>query len=168
MVLRYSSIPQLALVITDASIKNNIATSVSHIHSANQLLIKTVHHASFVTSTEAELFAIRCSINQACAIDNVSKIIIITDSIHVARKIFDSRSHPYQIHSAAILSKLSTFFSSKESNSIEFWECPSKLKWRFHHNADKDSKAFSVTPSYPSKISWDFCKKTDCDESIKL
>jgi len=168
MVLRYSSVPQLALVITNASIKNNIATSISHIHSANQPLIKTVHHASFVTSMEAELFAIRCSINQACAINNVSKIIIVTDSIHVARKIFDSGSHPYQIHSAAILSKLHAFFSSKESNSIEFWECPSKLKWRFHHDADKDSKAFSVIPLYPSKISWDFCKKTDCDESIKL
>jgi len=126
MVLRYSSVPHLALVITDASIKNNIATSISHIHSANQPLIKTVHHASFVTSTEAELFAIRCGINQACAIENVSKIIIVTDSIHAARKIFDSRSHLYQIHSAAILSKLHTFFSSKESNSIEFWECPSK------------------------------------------
>jgi len=168
MVLRYPSVPHLALVITDASIKNNIATSISHIHSANQPLIKTVHHASFVTSTEAELFAIRCSINQACAIENVSKIIIVTDFIHAARKIFDSGSHPYQIHSAAILSKLHTFFSSKESNSIEFWECPSKLKWRFHHDTDKDSEAFSVTPSYLSKISWDFCKKTDCDESIKL
>jgi len=128
MVLCYSSVPHLALVITNASIKNNIATSISHIHSANQPLIKTVHHASFVTSTEAELFAIRYSINQACAIDNVSKIIIVTDSIHAARKIFDSSLHPYQIHSAAILSELHTFFSSKESNSIEFWECPSKLK----------------------------------------
>jgi len=120
MVLRYSSVSHLALVITDASIKNNIATSISHIHSANQPLIKTVHHTSFVTSMEAELFTIRCSINQACTIKNVSKIIIVTDSIHAARKIFDSGSHPYQIHSAAILSELRTFFSSKESNSIEF------------------------------------------------
>ena len=64
MVLRFSPIPHSAIVITDASIKNNIATSISHIHVANQPLIKTVHHASFVTSTEAELFAIRCGINQ--------------------------------------------------------------------------------------------------------
>ena len=86
----------------------------------------------------------------------------------MAKKIFDCGSHPYQIHSAAILSELCTFFSSNESNSIEFWECPSKLRWRFHHNADKDSKAFSVIPSYPTKISWDFCKKSDCNELIKL
>ena len=160
--------PNTALVITDASIKNDIATSISHIHVANRPLIKTVHHASFVTSMEAELFAIRCGINQACSIGNVSKIIIITGSIHAAKKIFDCGSHPYQIYLTAILSELHIFFSSNESNTIEFWECPSKLRWRFHHGADKDSKSFSVTPSYLTKISWDFCKKSDCDELIKL
>ena len=95
MVLQTSSSPHTALVITDASIKNDIATSISHIHSMNSPLTKTVHHTLFVTSTEAELFTIRCGINQACSKDNVSKIIIITDSIHAAKKIFDSNSHPY-------------------------------------------------------------------------
>jgi len=153
MVLSNSSIPNTALVITNASIKNDIATSISHIHSANRPLIKTVYHASFVTSSEAELFAIRCGINQACSLDNVSKIIIVTDSIHVARKIFNSDSSPFQIHAATILKELRKFFISSDANSIEFWECPSKLKWRFHHDADKDSKSFTVTPSYPCKIS---------------
>ena len=106
MVLCNSSLPNLALVITDASIKNNIAMSISHIHSVNRPLIKTVHHASFVTSTEAELFAIRCGINQACSIENVSKIIIVMDSIHMAKKIFNSESYPFQIHTSAILSEL--------------------------------------------------------------
>jgi len=95
MVLRYSSDPHAAIVITDASIKNDIATSISHIHSANRPLTKTVHHASFVTSMEAELFAIRCGISQACSIGNVSKIVVVTDSIHVAKKIFDYGSHPF-------------------------------------------------------------------------
>ena len=168
MVLHYSSDPHAALVITDASIKNDIATSISHIHLANRPLTKTVHHASFVTSTEAELFAIRCGINQACSIGNISKIVVVTDSIHAAKKIFDYGSHPFQIHSAAILSELRSFFSSNNSNSIEFWECPNKLRWRFHHDVDKDSKSFLVTPSYPTKLSWDFCKKSDCDELNKL
>ena len=168
MVLRCSSESQTALVITDASIKNDIATSILHIHSYNRPLVKTVHHASFVTSTEAELFAIRCSINQACAINNVSKIIVVTDSIHTAKKIFDSGSHPHQIHSAAILSKLRTFFSSNESNTIEFWECPNKLRWRLHSDIDKDSRSFSSLPSYPMKISWDYCKKINCDDSLNL
>ena len=168
MVLRYSSDPHTAIMITDASIKNDIATSISHIHSANYPLIKIVHHASFVTSMEAELFAIRCGINQACSIGNISKIVVVTDFIHAAKKIFDYGSHPFQIHSAAILSELQSLFLSNNSNSIKFWECPSKLRWRFHHNIDKDSKAFLVTPSYPTKLSWDFCKKSNCDKLNKL
>ena len=168
MVLRYSSDHHTALVITDASIKNDVATSISHIHSANRPLVKTVHHASFVTTTEAKLFAIRCGINQACSFKKISIIIIVTDSIHAAKKIFDCGPHSYQIHSAAILSKLRSFFSSNKSNAIEFWECPSKLRWRFHNDADKDSKSFLVTPFYLTKTSWDFCKKSDCNESIKL
>ena len=168
MVLRNSLIPNTALVITNTSIKNDIATSIAHIHSTNRPLIKTVHHASFVTSSEAELFAIRCGINQACSLDNVSKIIVTMDSIHVAKKIFNPGSHPFQIHSAAILSNLRTFFTANDSNSIEFWECPSKLKWKLHHEVDKDSKSFVVTPSFPSKTSWEFCKKSDSNNLIKL
>ena len=168
MVLRYSSDHHTVLVITDASIKNDITTSILHIHSANWPLVKTVHHASFVTTIEAELFAIRCGINQACSFNNISKIIVVTNSIHAAKKIFDCGPHPYQIHLAAILSKLRSFFSSNKSNTIKFWECPSKLRWRFHNNVNKDSKSFLVTPSYPTKTSWDFCKKSDCDKSIKL
>ena len=115
-----------------------------------------------------ELFAIRCGINQACSLNNVSKIIVVTDSIHVAKKIFDPGSHPFQIHSAAILNNLRDFFIANDSNSIEFWECPSRLKWRLHHEVDKDSKSFVVMPSYSSKISWEFCKKSDSDELMKL
>ena len=168
MVLRNSSILNTALVITDASIKYDIATSIAHIHSTNRPLIKTIHHASFITSSEVELFAIRCGINQACLLDNVSKIIVITDSIHVAKKIFNPGLHPLQSHSTTILSNLWTFFTANDSNSIEFWECPSKLKWKLHHEVDKDSKSFVVIPSFPSKTSWEFCKKSDNDDLIKL
>jgi len=101
-----NSLSSSALIVTDASIKNNIATSVAHVHQANSPLIETVHHAVFVTSSEAQLFAMRCGINQACNKDNISKIIVITNSIHSAKLIFDSLSHPLQSHSAAILSEL--------------------------------------------------------------
>ena len=166
MVLCTSSLPHTALVVIGASIKNNIATSISHVHIANHPLTKTVHHATFITSMEAELFAIRCSINQACIKENVSKIIIVTDSIHTAKKIFDSKSHLFQSHTAAILSELQGFFNSSHDNSIEFWECPSCLKWRFHKDINKDSKSFYLTSAYPCKISWDYCKKTDSDNII--
>ena len=166
MVLHNSLSPHIALVITDASIKNDIATSILHIHIANCLLTKTVHYVSFVTSMETELFAIRCGINQACSNEVISKIIVVTDSIHAARKIFNSSSHPFQRHSLVILSELWSFFTSSPNNSIEFWECPSHLKWRLHHDVNKDSKLFKPIPTYPCKISWDFCKKTDSDDII--
>jgi len=95
---------------------------------------------------EAELFAIRCSINQACIKENVSKIIVVTDSIHAAKKIFDSKSHPFQSHTMAILSELRHFFNKNHENSIEFWECPSCLKWKIHRDIDKDSKSFNPIP----------------------
>ena len=63
MVLQNSSSHHTALIITDVSIKNDIATSILHIHIENHPLTKTVHHAAFVTSMEAELFTIRCGIN---------------------------------------------------------------------------------------------------------
>ena len=111
MVLQSSSSSSMAIVVTDASIKNNIATSILHVHLVNRPLTKTVHYTAFVTSTEAELFTIRCGINQVCNKENVSRAVVITDSIHTVKKIFDSKSHPYQIHTVAILSELCCFFN---------------------------------------------------------
>ena len=120
--------PHTAIVVSNASIKNDIATSVSHIHICDQPLVKTVHHTAFVTSTEAELFAIRYDISQACNKANISKVIVITDSIYVTKKIFDTKSHPYQTHTLVILNKLRQFFTKCQENYIEFWECPSRLR----------------------------------------
>ena len=157
-----------AIVVSDASVKNDIATSVSHIHICDQPLVKMVHHAAFVTSTEAELFAIRCDISQACNKANISKVIVITNSIHVTKKIFDTKSHPYQIHTLVILNELRQFFIKCQENHIEFWECPSRLRWRLHKSVDKDSKSFKPIPILPSKISWDYCKKVNSDSNINL
>jgi len=97
MILESSSSPSTAIMASDVSIKNNVATLISHTHVYNSLIIKMIHHAVHVTSTEAELFAIRCGINQASNFDNMSKIIVVTNSTHVARKFFKPSVHPYQI-----------------------------------------------------------------------
>ena len=112
MVLESSSSSSTAIIVTDASIKNNIAIFILHIYIANSLLIKTLYHMAFVTSIEAELFVIRCGINQAYIKENVFKIIMVTNSIHAVKKIFDSSSYPYQVHTVAILSDLCCFFTS--------------------------------------------------------
>ena len=166
MTLQSSSSPNSAIIITDISVKNDIATSISHIYILNHPLIKTVHHAAYVTSTEAELFAIRCGINQACSKNNISKIIVITDSIHATKKIFESSPHPYQLYTTSILQELRRFFAKNQNNSIEFWECPSRLNWRLHQAVNKDSKSFDPQLVLSSHISWDYCKKIDNDNII--
>jgi len=77
--------------------------------------------------TEAKLFAIRYKINQAVQIPGASHIIVITDSIHLAKCIFDSPTHSYQIQSIAIAQDLRVFFNKNTQNSINFWECPSQM-----------------------------------------
>jgi len=123
---RVSSDPFSTIIVSDASIKNQVTTSISHIHSFNKPIIKTLHRAINVTTAEAELFAIQCGINQAVTNSNTNHIVVITDSLHVTRKIFDSSAYPYQIHSAAISIELREFFSKDSYNCIEFWDCFSK------------------------------------------
>ena len=55
--------PKYVVVVLDTSIKNQVATSIVHIHIHNSPVIKTIHHAITIMITEAELFAIRCDIN---------------------------------------------------------------------------------------------------------
>jgi len=121
----------------------------------------------FITSTEAELFAIRCGINQASTKKDISKIIVVTDSIHTAKKIFDPSSHLYQIHVVAILNEIQEFFVNNQNNLIKFWEYSSQLNWNLHKVVDKDSKAFNPSSVFPCKMSWDFSRKIECDDVIK-
>ena len=134
-----------ALVITDTSIKNNIATSIAYIHIHNKPIIKILHHIVNITSTEAELFAIRCSINQAINTLEISKIVVIIDSIHTTKRIFNLSLHPFQIYSVSILNELRKFFLLSSNNSIKFWECPSYCNWSLHKSVDRKTKQFYQT-----------------------
>ena len=90
------------LIISDTSIKNNVATLILHIHSRQNILPKTIHYTINVTSTKVELFSIRCEINQVIQVPDAENIIIITDTLHGARCIFDLSFHPYQLHSITV------------------------------------------------------------------
>ena len=59
------------IIVSDMSIKNNIVTLIAHIYSYNLPVIKMIHYATNIISTEAELFAIRCGINQAVWLPNI-------------------------------------------------------------------------------------------------
>ena len=154
-------------IISDADIMNNIVTSIAHIHIYNRPIIKTIHHAVNITSTEAKLFITKCGINQAVNLPEISKIVIITDSIHTAKKIFNLAIHPFQIHSATISKKLRKFFLTNSDNSIAFWECPSQYNWPLFKSVDKDTKWFQQTLLLPCKLSWNFSKKSKCNNIIQ-
>ena len=161
LVIVSSEDPSYTLVVTNTSIKNNIAISITHIHICNRPVIKTVHHVVNVTSTEAELFAIRCGINQATNIHGILKIVVITNLIHSTQKFFDASHHPFQIHAVSILKKLRKFFVQNHNNSIKFWKCPSQCNWSLHKVINKETKLFKSIPQYPCKLSWDFSKKSE-------
>ena len=118
--LQVSSDSHSIIVVTNTSIKNQIATLISHVHIHNRPVIKTTHYIVNIISTKAELFVIRYSINQATCLSNVKYIFVIMDSIHAAKKIFDLSSHRYQIYLVVISSKLREFFQKDSNNSIKF------------------------------------------------
>ena len=149
--IRASSNPLSSIVVLDASIKNQVATSILHIHSFNKPIIKTLHRAINVTTAEAELFAIRYSIDQAIVDPSVKHIVVITDFLHIARKIFDFSTHPYQIHFAAISSKFREFFSKDTLNCIEFWDCPSKQQWALYRMVNNKTKNLVSILSFSCK-----------------
>ena len=126
---RASSNTYSLIIVSDASIKNHVVTSISDIHSHNKLIIKTIHRAINVTTTEAKLFAIQCGINQVVSVTNINYIVIIMDSLHTTKRIFNSSSYSYQIQSVEISHKLGTFFYKDSNNCIEFWDCSYTFYW---------------------------------------
>ena len=86
LAIKSPSIPLYALIIIDTNIKNNVTTFISYTHIHNKPITKTLYNAVNITSTEAELFAIKCG---TISHNVVLKIIIVTDSIHATKKIFN-------------------------------------------------------------------------------
>jgi len=140
-------------VITDASVRNNVASSIAHIHVHNKPVVKTLYHTVNITSIEVKFFALCCGINQVSHLYDISKIIVITDFIHTAKKIFNPSLHPLQKQSTFILRDLREFFNCHPDNVIKFWECLSESNWHLHKNIDMDTKSFYLTPLFPNKLS---------------
>ena len=137
----------------DASIKNNVAVSIAYIHVHNKPMVITLHHTISVTSSKAKFFAIRCDIIQAIYSHEISKIIIVMDSIHAAKKIFDPSLHLLQKQAAFILKDLREFFNHHHENIIEFWECLSKSNWKLHKVVDIKMKSFNLAPFCQTRTS---------------
>jgi len=110
----------MILIIFDASIKNKVAMLVSYIHRGQDDIVKNIHNAMNVMFTEAELFAIRYGINCATQMQDIKLIIVITDTIHANKHIFNTTVCLYQLHSIAIFKHLRGFFNKNSNKSIFF------------------------------------------------
>ena len=105
-----STDPKTTIVVLDVTIKNQVAISIAHIHIHDSPIIKTIYHTVNITFTEAELFVIRCGLNQATQLTNIEQIVVITDSIYATKKIFDSSIYPYQVQTISISKEFKEFF----------------------------------------------------------
>ena len=166
LVIEFSNSLTNALVIMDTSIKNNVAVFIAHIHIHNKPMVKTFHHTINITSSEAKFFTIRYGIIQAVCSYEISKIIVVTNSIHAAKKIFDPFSHLLQKQATLILKDLREFFNHYHENIIKFWECLSKSNWKLHKVIDIETKSFNLTSFMPNKNFWDFSRKSECNDII--
>ena len=129
---------------------------IAHIHIHNTPIVKKIHHIINVTSTKAKLFVIRCGLNQTTQLTNIEHIIFVTNSIHVAKKIFNSSIHLYQVQTLSIFKELREFFIRNHHNSIKFWNCPIQDKQLLYDIVDKETKKFNIMPIFLCKSSWDF------------
>ena len=120
-----------------------------------------------ISSTEAKLFTIRCDISQATQLQDVMQIAVVTDTIPVAKRIFDLFHYPYQLHSIIISYDLRKFFNKNFNNSITSWDCLSDDKWLSHLLVDKESEFYKISPILHSKTLWDFSRKEECNSIVK-
>ena len=109
--------PNTLFIISDASLKNNVATSVTHIQQGQALITKAIYHAMNISTTEAELFAIGRGISQAAHTDSITNIAVVTDTIPAAKRIFDTSCHLFQLHSIL-------YPATSEPSSVETLEIP--------------------------------------------
>ena len=145
--------PNSAIIVLDMSIKNNIATSIAHVHTYNSPVIKTIYYTTNVISTKAKLFTIRCGINQGVWLLNIKWIIVITDSIHAVGNFFDSSVYSYQTQMASIFKEIRLFFERNHCNSLKFWDCPSQDNWSLYKVIDNEIKNFNLIPLFLCKSS---------------
>jgi len=119
------------------------AVSVAHFWRLGEQVSSSKAPAGRATALDAELFAIRLGVVKATSFD-VKCIVIITDSLTVARRAVDASIHLDQAHSLAIVQALRGFFTNHPDCSIYFWDCPSKAQWSLHFLAHEDTTSTKI------------------------
>jgi len=154
-------------IIADGGIKKSqVATTVAHIWSENSIVQRLQANSINITSIEAELMAICLGLIPAMEEENVHNIIVITDSIAAAKKVFESKTNPLQNMFILVTAVIDFFFRKDDRNKIQFWFCPSKAKWPKHKLVNDQVKADKCAPIFLSKESHLFNKKKECNNIL--
>ena len=98
--------------------------------------------------------------------ENIHNIIVITNSIATAKKIFKSKTDPLQNMFIPVTSAINSFFRKDGRNKIQFWFCPSKAKWPKYKLIDNQVKADNCVSIFPSKELHLFNKKKECNNIL--
>ena len=156
-----------AAIIIDGGVKkSHVATAAAHIWSDNLVIKKLQVHSINITPLKTEIMAICTGLIPAMKIDNIHDIIVIINSITAARKILESKVNLLQNMIIPLASAIKTFLSKDGRNKIHFWFCPSKAKWPRHKLVDDQVKASICIPTFPSKDSYLFSKKKECNNIL--
>jgi len=147
------SSPLHTCIIADGGVKNGSVTAISHIWHANTRIKRLQMHAMNASSTEAKIMAMCIGLEFILSMEDIKHITLITDSIHAAKKIFDTTMHPYQLLVTPLATKIYEFFAKLADHIISFWHCPNNLKWKPHKDIDNDIKSSQVNPTFLSKES---------------
>jgi len=119
-----------------------------------------------VTSVKAELMAICTGLIPAMERDNIHNIIVITDSIATAKKILESKVNSLQNIFIPIASAIEMYLKKDGRNKVHFWYCSSRAKWPRHQLVNDQVKASEYVPVFPSKESYLFSKKKECNNIL--
>jgi len=119
-----------------------------------------------VTPVEAKLMAIHIGLSFALDSHDNCNITVITNSLVVARKIMESHVNSLQVVVAPLALKIKVFLSKNNYNTIQFWHCPNKAKWPRHQLIDRQAKESHDLSIFPSKNSYLFSRKKECDDIL--
>ena len=160
--------PHSTAIIADGGVKkSNVTSAVAHTWSNNSIINQFCTQTINIISIEAELMFICIGLILAINNKDTHQILVITDAISVAKKILESQSNPLQKSILSIADNMNSFFSRDNRNVIHFWQCPNKAEWPRHKLVDDQVKAAENRPIYPSRNSYLFSRKKECNNALK-
>ncbi|KAF5355016.1 hypothetical protein D9756_005205 [Leucocoprinus leucothites] len=158
------------LVVTDASVPligSLQAVSAAHLYRGGRQVSHAKQASGRASSTDAELYSIRIGIAKAISLQ-CDHIILITDCLPAAKLAVDPSIHSSQSHSIQVCRLLSDWLTAKPSRSIDFWDVPSKWRWKPHLKVHKDVTSTRIHAPPRLGATLDFLRRkitNDCQKS---